>query len=54
MADEIMTNVNGVRVRRDEEKQYRSLHKAVLAPVPQKSAEKKTVRRGKSTDTDDE
>lgn len=47
MADEIMTNIDGVRVRRDEEKHYRSLHKAVLAPEPQKPAEKKSVPRRK-------
>ena len=52
--DEIMTEIDGVRVRRDEEKRYRAMHKAVLGPAPQQPAEKKTVRRRKAPDTDDE
>lgn len=31
-ADEAMTVVNGVRVRKDEEKLFSARHKAVLAP----------------------
>lgn len=54
MTDEIMTNVDGIRVRRDEEKQYRSLHKAVLAPEPQKAADKKPVGKNKPTSSDNE
>lgn len=52
--DEIMTEIDGVRVRRDEEKRYRAMHKAVLNPSPQEPAEKKTVKRRKAPASEDE
>ena len=54
MSDELMVDINGVRVRKDEEAEYRARHKAVLEPHTMSTAEKKTVRHKKPAKSDDE